>query len=233
MISLACQKKFSFEFSYKFIILLVLQNQKKMNTIRDTIRNYNNKNKKTLKSLLPHRCCNKSCVQHWTLEDSEKNTFKYLPGVSEECLMCKSRVQYYYEGKWRQHSSYKIVKGFVQRKKANTPKKTLPPVKNHVGVKRKRSETSVGSFKKFSNVSEFISKDSKQIGTIDIMDDEEYLQYLKNDEDIPEPKLQKKLDAVCKIEENLSPENNTISNLVETCELMFTLEDYIVLLKNN
>jgi hypothetical protein len=198
---------------------------------RDTIRNYNDKNKKTLKSLLPHRCCNQSCVQHWTLEDSKKNTFAYLPGVSEKCEMCGFRVQYHYEGKWRQHSSYKIVEGLVQldqKKKANTPKTTLPPVKNNVGVKRKRSETTFGSFKKFSNVSmEVISKDSKQIETIDIMDDTEYLQYLKNDEDIPEPKLQKTLDPVCKIEENLSPENFSIENLVETCELMFTLEDYI------
>jgi hypothetical protein len=100
---------------------------------RDTIRKYNNKNKKTLKSLLPHRCCNKSCAQHWTLKDSKKNTFVHSPGVSEKCEMCGSRLEYYFQGKWRQHSSFEILGGQVQlaqRKKS----------------KRKWTETFTGNF---------------------------------------------------------------------------------------
>jgi hypothetical protein len=198
---------------------------------RDTIRNYNDKKKTTLKSLLPHRCCKELCVQHWNLEDSKKNTFEYLPGVSEKCKMCESRLQYCYEGKWRQHSSYKIVEGEVrlaQRKKEN-PKTIIPSVKNHLGVKRKR-ESSIGSYENYSNVSNVpMEVNSKQIGKTDIMDNVEYLQYLKNYEDIPEPKLQKTIAPVNTIEENLSW--YTTENLVETFDQMLTFEDYPVFLK--
>jgi hypothetical protein len=159
-----------------------------------------------------------SCAQHWTLEDSKKNTFAYLLGVSEKCEMCGSRLEYYFQGKWRQHSSYKILRGQVQlaqRKKS----------------KRKRTETFIGNFENFSNVSNVSmivnSKDLKQIRTTDIEDDN-FLQYLVDDE--PQPKYQKTMDAECKNEENLSQENNTISNLVDTCEEIFTFEDFIFFL---
>jgi hypothetical protein len=170
-------------------------------------RNYSNINKITLKCILPHRCSNESCEQHWPLHELKNKVFVHFDKQSEKCAKCdKGRCQYFFiDGKWRQCSSYYLNEEafFVAlRKRMST--KTL--VENQMmlftpqtitSMKRKFNET----FGNEPNVSKFADEQvhEKICELVGELENNWTLQDEKLDVE-PKPKLQKTMDVGCKVE---------------------------------
>jgi hypothetical protein len=168
-------------------------------------RNYINPNKITLKCILPHRCSNESCEQHWPQHELMKHVFVHLDRQSEKCAKCdKGRCQYLYiDEKWRQCSSYYLNEApffIALRKRMST--KTL--VENQIVTptitlkKRKFNETiEIEPNVSKSADEQVLEKICELVGELENnwpLHDEE------NDIE-PKPKLQKTMNAVgCKIE---------------------------------
>jgi hypothetical protein len=193
-----------------------------------TVRNYTDDFKITLKCALIHRCSNRFCTQHFL--NSLTHFFDY-DGSSEKCAKCAhGRCEYLYDGKWRQHSSYKFDEVQFKVSLAKRKKKTVQARQTYAPIatvfapvpapKRTMDEA-------FGNNSTIVSNlnVSEQIHWVSTNSSEfDFDDFLITEE--PQTKLQKTLDiSECKIEE-VEP-TNEIEDILNNFDFYFPGDESI------